>query len=420
MTSEATGKTRVVVVGGGVIGLCSAYFLRRVGLEVTLLEGGRTGQAASKGNAGWITPVLSAPVPAPGVISHGLWSLRDPDSPLYLKPSALPRLAPWLLKFATHSRRGPFQRGLDAMARFGMRALPAYERLREDGVDVRLHGDGLLFCFAEAAHIQPALRDLDQMTRYGYSTPELLTGTQLRDLEPALSDRVAGGFMVPQERYVHPGTLTSLLDETVRSLGVEVREEAAVSGFERDGLGVTGAVVNGSVVTADLFVLAAGAWTGRLCELLGAGLPIQAGKGYSFAVPMRTLPRQPLYLHEARVGASPFGDHLRLAGTMELSGINTVLDRRRIEAIARSSQLYFREPLAEPRVEEWVGMRPLAPDGLPVIGRLRAAPNVFVATGHSMLGMTLGPATGELVAGMMITGQTPAGFEPFSPARFRR
>src|SRR5262249_25178287 len=243
MTSEATGKTRVVVVGGGVIGLCSAYFLRRVGLEVTLLEGGRTGQAASKGNAGWITPVLSAPAPAPGVISQGLWPLRAPDSPLSLKPSALPRLAPWLLKFATHSRRGPFQRGLDAMARFGMRALPAYERLREDGVDVRLHGDGLLFCFAEAAHIQPALRDLDQMTRYGYSTPELLTGTQLRDLEPALSDRVAGGFMVPQERYVHPGTLTSLLDETVRSLGVEVREEAAVSGFERDGLGVTGAVV---------------------------------------------------------------------------------------------------------------------------------------------------------------------------------
>src|SRR5262245_36876256 len=116
MTSEATGKTRVVVVGGGVIGLCSAYFLRRVGLEVTLLEGGRRGQAASKGNAGWITPVLSAPVPAPGVISHGLWSLRDPDSPLYLKPSALPRLAPWLLEFATYSRRGPFQRGLDATA----------------------------------------------------------------------------------------------------------------------------------------------------------------------------------------------------------------------------------------------------------------------------------------------------------------
>src|SRR5262245_53122775 len=187
MTMEASRRKHVVVVGGGIIGLCSAYFLRRAGLEVTLLEKGRTGHAASKGNAGWVTPVLSAPVPAPGVVSFGLRSLRHPDSPLYIKPSAVPRLTPWLLKFATYCRQGPYLRGSEAMARLSERALPAYERMRQEGIDVQLRGDGLLFCFTDAAQIQPTLRELEPMTRHGYSRPEPLSGGQLRELEPALS-----------------------------------------------------------------------------------------------------------------------------------------------------------------------------------------------------------------------------------------
>jgi D-amino-acid dehydrogenase len=281
-------------------------------------------------------------------------------------------------------------------------------------------GEGLLFCFTSAEHIRRTLRELEPSARHGYTPPIPLNGDQLRELEPALSERVAGGFLVPQERYLHPGTLTGLLDETVRGLGVTVREDAPVSAFERTGDRVTGVVVDGGTVAADEVLIAAGAWTGALARQLDAPLPIQAGKGYSFSVRMAQMPARPLYLHESRVGASPFGDRLRLAGTMELSGVNTRFDRRRVEAIARSCQPYFREPLDTNRTDEWVGMRPLAPDGLPVIGRLRPLTNAFVATGHGMLGVTLGPATGELMADLMTAGTVPAGLEAFSPARFGR
>lgn len=420
MSSTGRGGPQAVIVGGGVIGLCSAYFLRRAGLDVTLLDKGRTGQAASKGNAGWITRALSAPVPAPGVFSYGLRSMLLPDSPLYIKPSAAITMMPWLLRFATYCRTGPYQRGLEAMARLTERALPAYERLRTAGVDVRFDGDGLLFCFMDLTHIPRTLKEIEPMTQHGESRPAVMGGAEIRELEPALSERVVGGFMVPQERFVHPATLTSLLDETIRGMGVNVREGAEVLGFERNGSAVTGVRLAGEVLAADQVLLAAGAWTGELCALLGKRLPIQAGKGYSFAVQLEIMPRHALYMHEARVGASPFGGGLRLAGTMEFSGINVNLDRRRIQAIARSCEPYFAERIPAARAEEWVGMRPLAPDGLPVIGRLEAFANVFVASGHSMLGITLGPATGEVVAGQMLTGQTPSGFEAFSPARFGR
>jgi D-amino-acid dehydrogenase len=420
MTSGANRHRHVVIVGGGVIGLCSAYFLRTTGHEVTLVEKGRTGQGASLGNAGWVTPVLSAPVPAPGIVSYALRSLLNPDSPVHVKPSAAPRMARWLIDFAANCREEPYRHGMEAMARLSERALPAYERMRREGVGLRLMGEGLLFCFTDSEHIQRTLRELEPMTRHGYALPEPLNGGQIRELEPALSERVAGGFIVPQERYVHPATLTSQLDETVRGLGVAVREGARVSAFERAGARVTGVVVDGEVIAADQVLLAAGAWSGGLARQPGVALPIQAGKGYSFSVPMAAMPARPLYLHESRVGASPFGDRLRLAGTMELSGINTHLDRRRIDAIARSCQPYFGEPLGTNRSDEWAGMRPLAPDGLPVIGRLPALTNAFVVTGHSMLGITLGPATGELAADLITTGRLPAGCEAFSPERFGR
>ena len=410
---------RVAVIGGGIIGLCSAHVLRRQGAEVTLFESGRTGQGASKGNAGWVCPGHSTPVPGPGVISYGLRSIVRPDSPLYFRASAVPGLAFWLLRFAACCTRTASARATKALARFNAEALPAFERLRASGVSFELHNAGLLYCFTQASNVGEALEAIRAMAPYGYSAPEVLDGDGMRRFEPSLSRSVAAGFFLPQECYVDPVALTASLHRANVAEGVTIREAEPVIGLERVGARVRSVVTNAGAYAVDEVVVAAGAWTGRFLEkTLDLSLPIQAGKGYSFTVRPQRLPLRPLSFHEARVAVTPAGDRMRLAGTMEFSGINDRVDPRRIAAISSSAHQFLEGGTPHERRDEWAGMRPLVPDGLPVIGRLRRFSNVVVATGHGMLGITQGAVTGELVARQVTNDDVAPEFAAFAPSRY--
>ncbi|MEA2662563.1 MAG: D-amino-acid dehydrogenase [Chloroflexota bacterium] len=408
---------RVVVVGGGVVGLSCAYLLRRAGLDVTVVEMARTGQGTSKGNAGLITPVRAVPVPGPGVMSEGLRSLSRSGSPLYFKPSAMLALGPWLSQFARFCNRPAQQRGVAAMSRLASGVVPAYERLRQSGVGIDLHGLGLLYCFLDDRRIPGALEHLHSVATGDYRRPEVIEGDAMRTLEPALSPAVTAGFVLQEDRFVDPEQVTAALHRAATACGVDVREHETVQGFDVTDAAVRGVRTSDSVLPADHVVLAAGAWTGALTRSLGVRLPMQAAKGYSLAFRPVAMPTHSLFLHDARIAVTPLHDRLRLAGTLEFSGLNRYLDPRRVEAVARSSAPFFAGGLSG-RTDEWVGMRPILPDGMPAIGPLRRYPNVVVAAGHSNLGMTLGPATAELVTQHITTGRTPAGFEAFSPARF--
>jgi D-amino-acid dehydrogenase len=407
------------VIGGGVIGLCTAHYLRRAGHDVVVLERATVGAGSSSGNAGWIVPSLSAPVPGPGQLGFALRSLINPDSPLYVRAASVPGMLGWLLGFARRCNRRDNLAGLHATAALAAPTMQLYDELAANGVAFEMRTDGILFAHLTVEGAREEINALGPLAEHGYCVPaQPIVGADLHTLEPALTEQVRAGVMVEGERHVAPMSLVRGLTERLVADGVEVREGASVEGFERAGERVTGVVVDGCALPVSGVLLAAGAWTGQVAARLGCRLPVQAGKGYSFSLAVPTLPCRPLYLADARVGCTPIGNRLRVAGTMELSGINTRLDDRRIEAIVRTARGFIEGGDWDGITERWVGMRPMAPDGLPIIGRLEPYANAYVATGHAMLGVTLAPATGRAVAAVMSGGPNPPALQPFRPGRF--
>lgn len=411
--------SRTIVVGAGVIGLACAYSLRRRGREVVVVDMGLPGEACTKGNAGWITPSISAPIPAPGLTLTSIkWMLKS-DSPLYISPVAAPSLARWLWRFWRYCNPRDFVAGLNAVATLNQSTHAAFAQLERDGVAFELHRDGLLFVFKDEGYMENVRREFDYYQNYGYSVPARMSGDEIRRLEPGVSPAVTTGFLVKEEAHVRPETLAAGYLAKLRELGVEVKSGVRMTRAARTGSRVTGIETDSGSLSGDEVLVAAGAWSGQVTELFGVPLPVQAGKGYSITVngggPKLN---RPVYLGEARIGCSPFNGSVRFAGTMELSGINTELDRRRVRGIRKGIGDYLAEPLGEAEGTEWVGMRPLTPDGLPMLGKVPGFDNLFMATGHAMLGVTLAPVTGEVMADLM-TGEGSPIAKPFDPGRFR-
>lgn len=410
-----------VVVGGGVAGLCTAYYLAKAGAQVTVLESNRVGSGASAGNGGWLCPAQAGPLPEPGLTVMGMRALVNRDSALYFKPSKLAELSPWLLRFWSYCNTSSYQRGLVAMAQLGSRVFDLVEAMANDGVEFELHRQGMLLAARDPDQVRAELAKLRPMREFGYEMPEdILLDDELREVEPSLADEVRAGFVVPQHWHVRPETFNAGVASAARRLGVEILEGAEVHDFVVEGAKVTGLRTAAGDHDAGAIVLATGSWTPRLTAKLGIRAPIQAGKGYSFLVQPVVAPRHAVLLADVHVGCTPFDEGMRIGGTMEFSGINLQLDRHRIDhtiSAARSSFQEWREPYVR---SEWAGMRPIAPDGLPLIGRTARLENVYLATGYSMQGMTLGPPAGEALAEFIATGNAPPVLEPFAPDRFGR
>lgn len=405
-----------MVVGAGVIGLACAYSLRKRNYQVTIVDAASPGAGASEGNAGWITPSLSMPVPAPGMVGQALrWMFRS-DSPLYIKPTLDPRRIRWLVGLLRNCNEASYSRGLEATARLNARTFELFDELEADGVEFEMHRAGLLFCFLDATKREHVLDDLARVKELGY-TPARLSRDQMQDLEPQLAGSIEAGILVEQERQVRPESLVTGYVKRLLGEDVEVVVGSHIGGFEWAGDSIVGVRNGEGSIEADEIVIATGAHTGGLARKLGVRVPIDAGKGYSLHyAPAPVNVNHALYLYEARVGVTPFDGAIRFAGTMEFSGVNTRLQATRVDAIARSAGTYLREWPDDAEGRAWAGMRPVAPDGLPVIGRI--AKNVTVASGHSMLGVTLAPVTGDLVATVIAEARTPDVLRPFDPLRF--
>jgi D-amino-acid dehydrogenase len=413
---RGTSVVKVVVVGAGIIGLCTAWSLHRRGCEVAMLTAGEPGQGASGVNAGWVVPALSGPVPGPGVLTGSLRWMLNPASPFYVRPRLSPSFLRWLLAFRAHCNRRDYLAGLEAMAALNRDTMRLYDEFEADGLVEHEERSGLLMAFHSQRDHDHDLAGLDWLGRFGFPQPVL---GRPQEFEPALGDRAAAAFLLPGERNVNPAAVSAALVGRLRAGGVEIRTNATVRSLEVDAGGRATLRLAEGPVSADAVVVAAGAWTPGLVGSLGARLPVIAGKGYAldFAPAPVTL-RQSLYLHEDRVALTPYEGRLRLSGTMELTGLDESISRRRTQAIARAGSGALRDWPHEAKPTRIVsGLRPLTPDGLPVIGRLPRTPTVYVATGHSMLGMTLGPATGAALASL-IAGDTVDVLRPFDPARF--
>jgi D-amino-acid dehydrogenase len=404
---------RVAVVGGGVIGLACAWYLQRGGADVVVLERDRVGQAASRGNAGWITPGLSNPIPAPGVVAQALRWAVQPDSPLLVRPRLDPAFLAWCWRFWRVSGRTPYLEGMRALLALNARTLELFDELQADGVDFEMHADGLLFLFLSDAALAEELEVLRELAREGYAgEATALSREEVKALEPAVGDRVSGGIHAPRERHVRPETLTAGLAAALRRGGADIRESTEVTGIERRGSAWRVRTADDEF-DADRVVVAGGAWTGKVLAALGVRIAQEPAKGYSVtAMGEGTKPKLPLYFGEAKVGCSPFDGGVRLAGTLELAGVNLTIDRRRLGAVASSAATYLADWRPVRPDLEWTGLRPLPADSLPLIGRAPGHEGLFVATGHGMLGITLAPATGAALAPLVLEDRLVAELEP--------
>lgn len=407
----------VAVIGGGIIGLLCAHHLARRGARVTVVERSQVGAGCSAGNAGWVTPSVSIPLPAPGLRWRSVrWMLRS-DSPLYIAPAAVPRMLPFLLRFWNHCNRADFDRGVAAYADLASDTMALYDELEADGVSFEWAGDGLLMAFRDAIDMDYEMAILEAQE---YGPLRVLDNDALLALEPCLEGPFAGGIHVVPERTVRPETVCTA---TARALAEshEVLEGEPVRHLRLAGRRAVAAELAEREVEADAFLIATGAEAAALSRTCGCPLPLQAGKGYSVTVTEPEVDlRHPLYLGSIKVGITPFRGALRIAGTMELSGINLRLDGRRVEALVRGAEERVPGVSRGASRREWVGMRPITPDGLPILGRLPGTDNVYVATGHQMLGVTLAPATGRAMAELILDGRSRVDLRPFAAERFAR
>lgn len=409
---------QVTVIGGGVVGLVGAYQLARDGARVTLVDARGTGLGASEVNAGWVCPAESAPVPAPGMVGQALrWMLRR-DSPLYIRPSLRPSFVSFMVRMGRHCNAADYRPGMAALLGLAEGTMDLLDDYQRDGIAFEMHAQGLLMAFRSAEKLARHREHLDLVESQGLG-PRVLLGGAVREQEPALAEEVVGGIHFPFERHLDPASFTRGLARRCRELDVEIVQDAAIDRVERRGTRVTAVLAGTRRFAADAVVLAAGAWSGRLSRAFGVGLPIRPGKGYSLDLPPVEL-RGPVYLTEARVAVTPLDAGVRLAGTMEFGGLDERIDPVRVDAIARAPGSYFRAWRTTQAARVGAGLRPMTPDGLPILGRLGELENAYVSTGHAMLGLTLAPASAAAISGLVLRGETSPSLERFSADRFLR
>jgi D-amino-acid dehydrogenase len=413
----------VVVIGGGVIGMCTAYSLVRRGVEVHVVDRSTGTPPASWGNAGWVTPALSAPIPAPGMVRLGLREILHRSATLRVTLRPDPRLAAWLWSFAKHCTESAREAGFEATLRLAQDTRSGYADMTRQGVRFDMWSRGLTVVALDRSAAEEELEHLGPLAEHGYRLPSRVAdGDELRTAEPALSDAVTAGFHISEEHHVDPRTLLVGLRTWLTEHGVRFTAATRMPRCAVDRDHVTAVDVGDETVAPTAVVLAAGAWTGVLSARLGHRIPLTGGKGYSFLVervPGVPGVSGPLKLLEARTAITPFDGHTRVSGAVELDGLRVRIRPRALAAVRAAACRYVRGWNGTRIQEPWAGLRPMTPDGLPVIGRVPTITNAYIATGHSTLGVTLGPVTGDLLADLMLTGERPAALRPFAPERFR-
>lgn len=418
-TEMGTQKPDVVVIGGGVMGLTTAYYLIKKGARVTVLEKGRVPAGSSYGNAGLIVPSHLQPLCSPGNVKEGLRHLLNPTGSFSISLSPNPERLVWLGRFVRHSTADHVRYAVGVYRRLADRSLELHDELaRQAGAAYEYARDGLLCLYETQGALRAAAKEAEELSRVGRPA-HVLDAREVRERVPAVGPSIIGGVLQEPDGRLNPAAFVAWLADTVRQAAGRIMEETEVYGAIFANSTVKELRTTRGPVKADQFVLAAGAWTGRLAGMFGHQLPVEAAKGFSitYEKPPR-MSSLPMLLEEARVAVTPFADALRLAGVLELSGLDDRLSARRIDAMERDL-LRTLPGIGPLRVKEiWRGFRPCTPDGLPFVGRLRRPTNVVVATGHATKGIFLGPVTGEIVAGMLANeSQDPDLLKALNPHR---
>lgn len=412
----------VVICGAGAVGLCCALALRERGFEVTVVESDSAGgDGCSFGNLGMVVPSHFTPLAAPGAIGLGLRWLLDPGSPFYIRPRLDPALLSWIIHFARAANREHVERVGPVLRDMLLASRELYEQLA-DRCDngFGLVKRGLLMLCRTRAGFEAETRAARRARELDLPV-EIVSPARAAEIDPGAAMEIAGAVFYPLDCHLDPRLLMRKLVELATAAGVAIRWSTRVDGWRTVGGRIAAAQTSHGELAADEFVLAAGAWSAQVLRGLECKLSLQGGKGYTFTLPNPPqLPRLPAILSEAHVAVTPMGASLRIGGTMEFAGLDRSVSLRRTRAIAAAAAQYFPALRAQDiaQVRPWAGLRPCSPDGLPYIGRFARYSNLCAAAGHAMLGISLAPITGQLVAQVVVGERPRIALEALSPQRY--
>jgi D-amino-acid dehydrogenase len=415
-TGGYRAPSRVLVVGAGMVGLCCAWSLQEHGIEVVVADRVQEGAGASWQNAGYVAPALTVPLPEPSILRYGARAVLSPRSPVRLCAQPDLRLAQFMTGLVRHCTTRAWQRGMSAYLPLNRRIFDAYDRQRDGGVAAELRQADVLDAFEHPGDAAGMLHALASVAGSGQRQEvELLTGDEAREMEPHLSARVRLAVRIPGQRYLTPSSYVAALAEAVRSRNGKILAQTPVTSVHREGGTVVARGPAGDL-DADAVVLTNGAWLSSLARDHGVRVPVYGGRGYSFTLPCDRPFRHPLHFATARVAVTPQGDRVRVTGIMEFGSPDTAPRPARIRSMVRAARPLLDDVDWAARADDWMGARPLTTDGMPLVGESRT-PGVFVAGGHGMWGVTLGPLTGQLLAEQIATGVRPAELDPLDPCR---
>ena len=412
-------KKDIVIIGGGIIGVSTAYYLALQGRSVTLIEKENIGAGSSHGNAGLIANGFAVPMAAPGVPSQGLKWLLDTTSPFFIKPCLNPDLIRWLWKFRGASNEKQMLRSIGILLSLGQGSFDLFDELFDnEKVDFGYERKGRLILYTSKDSFEKGVATADLLHKYGVEV-SLLDADGLRRLEPNVMPAVRHGIYCAAYAHVAPDRFVHEMVRLAKKLGVETITETPVTGFETSGQQISSVITTGGRFIPNQVVLAAGAWSSTLARSLKLKLPIQPAKGYSLTYkrPFNS-PSLPLSLSERMIAVTPMGENLRFTSVLELVGFNQSINRQRLETIRRSVNEYLPDMEELKHEEVWSGYRPATPDDLPIIGRTERFKNLILATGHGTLGMTYGLITGKLISQIIAEEQTIIDLMPLRAERF--
>lgn len=416
----AGSRGKVVVVGAGIIGLACAHYLRELNYQLMVIDQGTIGGACSHSNCGYVCPSHVLPLTEPHALKVAVKSLFNSRAPFRVRPWTAIRHLNWFLQFALRCRNSQMLTAGAALKAILDSSMHEYRNLvAGHRLECEWKENGLLYVLKTSKGLDDFAASDAFLREHFQVGAERIDGRELQDFEPALKSSLAGAFYYAGDASVRPDKLNSSWSSRLKHLGVTFRENCRFSALEKDNQRATALLTNAGRIEFDHVVFATGAWSSRLANAIGCRLPVQPGKGYSVTMTRpEKCPRFPMLFPEHKVGVSPFDDGYRLGSMMEFAGFDESIDPRRILQLRESAEPYLQTPHTNVELEQWFGWRPMTWDSLPVIGRVPGLSNAYLATGHNMLGVSLAPATGKLIAEIMSSKPTHIPVEPYSPGRF--
>ena len=411
----------VAVIGGGVIGLSSAYYLNKAGCNVTVIERGDITDGCSFGNMGYISPSHFVPLASPGIISQGLKWMLSPTSPFYIKPRLNVDLMQWGYHFWKNSNTKTVEKNSPHLNNILQLSRKLIDDLRNDiGDDFEMETIGCLMMCKQQKTLDHEFHLADEAEQFGLKVDRLLK-EDVQKLEPNVEIDVAGAVLFKDDCHFNPGKMMLSLKKYLENKGVKFQLNTTVTGFEKANNKITAVITDKGKFICNDIVLATGSWLPVVAKMMGIKLLLQPGKGYSYTYPFveKNL-KHPAILVDGRCAITPWGNALRIGGTMELSGINNKVLIKRMEGIYNSAKNFYPGLKIDfpPADKIWNGLRPVTPDGLPYIGKHSSFDNLVIAGGHAMLGISEATGTGKIVSEIIQRKTTSIDIRAFKVERF--